>query len=89
MPRKGYQSHIKNEEVNRTDADDLIGRKVPRDGVALHKALAAHYRITGVSQVANFVFVADREDGPPLLVSTEPADLDMQTLRITDIRELD
>ena len=70
------------------DESDLIGWKVPNDGVGLRKALAAHYRITCVSHVANFVFIADREDGPKLLVSTEPVDLAMRTLRITDIREL-
>ena len=70
------------------DANDLIGWKVPNDGVGLREALAAHYRITGVSYVANFVFIADREDGPKLLVATEPVDLAMRTIRITDIREI-
>ena len=68
---------------------DLIGLKVANDGLELRKALEEHYQVTGVTHVANFVFHVDRKDGAPLLVTTEPVDLAMRKLRITDIRELD
>ena len=69
-------------------ADDLIGRKVANDGVELRQALEECFQVTGVSHIANFSFLVDRADGPQLYVATEPVDLAMRKLRITDIREI-
>lgn len=71
------------------DTYDLIGQKVANNGSELREVLEAHYQITGITHVGNFVFRADRKDIAPLFITTEPVDLGMRTLRITDIQESD
>lgn len=71
------------------DTYDLIGQKVANNGSELREVLEAHYQITVITHVGNFVFRADREDIAPLLITTKPVDLGMRTLRITDIQEPD
>lgn len=71
------------------DTHDLTQLKVANDGSGLRNALEAHYQVKSIAHVGNFVFRADREDAAPLRITTEPADLAMQTIRIIGIQETD
>lgn len=69
------------------DKHDLIGLRVANDGSGLKKALEAHYQIESLSHIGNFVFRARLTGGGSILIVTEPVDLAMRKIRITNIME--
>lgn len=66
---------------------DLIGLMVANDGSGLKKGLEAHYQIESLSHIGSFVFRARLIGDGSILIVTEPVDLAMRKIRITNITE--